>query len=157
MSTEIPWKVASTAGPTTSWQKLLVPTDFSAASDAALRVAVSVARRCGARLTLLHVVDINGQAPDVGSVKDGELMAAQRSDVAVKLRACADSLVAAGLTVVPIGLEGLPCEQILCFAKAHDLVVLARPKRRNRWRWFSKRTWSAVAANSPASVILVPV
>lgn len=157
MSTEIQSTSASIAVPATRWQKLLVPTDFSAASDAALRVAVSVARRSGARLTLLHVVDINGQAPDVGSVKNGQLMADKRSDSAAKLRVCADSLVAAGLTVVPIVLEGLPCEQILCCAKAHDLVVLARPKRRSRWRWFARRTWSAVAANCPASVILVPV
>ena len=157
MSTELQWQMDSTVGPVSSWQKLLVPIDFSAASDAALRVAVSVARSCGARLTLLHVVDINGHAPDVGSVKNGQLMAAKRSDGAAKLRVCSDSLVAGGLTVVPIVLEGLPSEQILCCAKAHDVVVLARPKRRARWRWFSKRTWSAVAANCPASVILIPV
>ena len=37
---------------------LLVPVDFSAASKQALDYAVGVARTCGAKLTLLHVVEL---------------------------------------------------------------------------------------------------
>jgi nucleotide-binding universal stress UspA family protein len=38
-------------------KSILVPTDFSPASEKALAYAVPLARACGARLTLLHVVE----------------------------------------------------------------------------------------------------
>ncbi len=155
MTTEFQWSIGAAKQQPTPWKKLLVPTDFSAASEAALRVAVSIARRDESRMTLLHVVDINGQAPDIGSVRGVEFMARKRTDGFTKLRDCADSIAAIGLAVVPIVLEGLPCEQILACAKSHDLVVLARTKRRRRWRWFARRTWPAVVADCPASVMLV--
>jgi universal stress protein A len=37
--------------------RILVPTDFSAASDAALTSARSLARQCGASINLLHVLE----------------------------------------------------------------------------------------------------
>jgi nucleotide-binding universal stress UspA family protein len=47
---------------------LLVPTDFSEGSKQAFEYAIGVARTCGAKLTLLHVVElpsylIDGHAP----------------------------------------------------------------------------------------------
>jgi len=157
MTTEFQWSIDSMTGQSTSWRRLLVPIDFSAASEAALRVAVAIARRDSAQLTLLHVVDINGLAPEAGSIKGGEFMDRQRVDGFSRLRDWANSISATGLAVVPIVLEGLPCDQILACAKSHDLVVLARSKRRRRWRWFARRTWSAVVADCPSSLMLVSI
>jgi universal stress protein A len=47
-------------------REILVPTDFSAASRRALRYAQPLARRCGARLTLLHVVAPEKHEADYG-------------------------------------------------------------------------------------------
>ena len=47
-------------------REILVPTDFSAAARRALRYAQPLARRCGARLTLLHVVAPDRYEADYG-------------------------------------------------------------------------------------------
>src|SRR5215471_5928058 len=44
------------------FRKILVPTDFSPASNKALECAVAVANQCGATLTIFHVININAQA-----------------------------------------------------------------------------------------------
>src|SRR5256885_9939223 len=46
--------------------KILLPTDFSAPSQKALRYAKSFARRFGARLVLLHVVESVSYTADFG-------------------------------------------------------------------------------------------
>ena len=43
--------------------RILVPTDFGAASNVALDYAITIARRFGASLRLLHVVDDPAAAP----------------------------------------------------------------------------------------------
>ncbi len=47
-------------------REILVPTDFSTAARRALRYAQPLARRCGARLTLLHVVAPDRYEADYG-------------------------------------------------------------------------------------------
>ena len=43
---------------------LLVPTDFSEGSKQAFEYALEVARTCGAKLTLLHVVELPSYLSD---------------------------------------------------------------------------------------------
>ena len=140
--------------PNAAWKRVLVPTDFSPAAEQAVRVAVGLARRSGATLTLLHVVEINGKAPRVGSARDGEFLKDQWTEGAEKLRNHAESLAASGLTAIPLVVEGIPAEQILLCSVHHDLVVLARSSR--RWRLFARRTWSAVMAACSRTVLLDP-
>ncbi len=42
--------------PTPGWKKILAPTDFSERSQEAVRTATNLAEQCGAKITLLHVV-----------------------------------------------------------------------------------------------------
>jgi len=42
--------------PTAGWKQILAPTDFSERSQAAVRTATNLAEQCGAKITLLHVV-----------------------------------------------------------------------------------------------------
>src|SRR5208337_3091414 len=42
--------------PTAGWKKILAPTDFSERSQEAVRTATDLAEQCGAKITLLHVV-----------------------------------------------------------------------------------------------------
>jgi nucleotide-binding universal stress UspA family protein len=45
-------------------RRRLVPTDFSEGSKQAFEYAVGVARTCGAKLTLLHVVELPSYLTD---------------------------------------------------------------------------------------------
>jgi nucleotide-binding universal stress UspA family protein len=79
---------------------ILVPTDFSEASQAALEMAASMARRFGARLTLFHAHAVpsylypDGMMPVPATV----LNELERSIVA-ELNRLAQSLAAGGMTV----------------------------------------------------------
>ena len=42
--------------PTAGWKQILAPTDFSERSHEAVRTATNLAEQCGAKITLLHVV-----------------------------------------------------------------------------------------------------
>jgi len=46
----------SSTGPVIAWRTILAPTDFSDRSREAVRTAIRIAEKCGAQVTLLHVV-----------------------------------------------------------------------------------------------------
>jgi len=108
---------------------LLVPTDFSEASQQALAYAVGVARACGAKLTLLHVVELpsyvtDGHAPAHQStaLRD-ELRAAAHRELARLLPEGAGILVEIARQVV----VGVPHQQIVetAVAARADWIVMA--------------------------------
>ena len=52
-------------------KKILVPTDFSEGSSAALQYAIGLARICSARLVLLHVMELAVYAVDFAMTHPG--------------------------------------------------------------------------------------
>ncbi len=44
--------------PIVRWKKILAPTDFSERSQEAVRTATCLAEQCGAKITLLHVIQL---------------------------------------------------------------------------------------------------
>ena len=59
-------ETAKPGRPTLKIQKILVPTDFSDFSKKALKYAVSVAKQLGAKITLLHVIELPIAYPEGG-------------------------------------------------------------------------------------------
>ena len=108
---------------------LLVPTDFSAASKQALDYAVGVARTCGAKLTLLHVVELpsyvtDGHAPaHVSAALRDNLQASAQRELARLLPEGSGTPVEVARRVV----VGVPHQQILEAAAAErvDWIVMA--------------------------------
>ena len=84
-----------------SWQRICCPVDYSERSRAALRVAVDLARRFGAELTLLHVEE-----------------AAHAGDGA-KLEEWKSEAIAAGVRVVAAIVSGDPQTAIAQYANDH--------------------------------------
>ena len=72
------------------FRRILVPHDFSAAADDALRVAVGLARRHRGRITVLHVVPpypvVALPAPTTSLVTDAQILAAARQNLDALVR-----------------------------------------------------------------------
>lgn len=112
---------------------ILVPTDFSEASERAVTMAVELAERFDARLTLLHVWSVpnTGYAEALSWPIDAMERAAQKAldgawDAAVKLHPKTDALLR----------EGREWRQIIRVAQERgvDLVVMGTHGRRGLQR-----------------------
>jgi nucleotide-binding universal stress UspA family protein len=108
---------------------LLVPVDFSAGSKQALDYAVGVARTCGAKLTLLHVVELPSYVTDghtplhlTMALRDDMQASAQRELARLLPEGSGAPVEIARRVVV-----GAPYQQILEAAAAErvDWIVMA--------------------------------
>lgn len=107
--------------------KILVPTDFSAGSEAATEQALSLAQKFAASVTLFHVYQVPTYVfPDGSSFVAGPEVTARIE------RGVEDSLAAAaraaqqksGVPVETASAIGTPFEEILRAAEGCDLVVM---------------------------------
>ncbi len=111
---------------------ILVPTDFSESSVAAVRLAVQMAQRSGGRITLLHVgVVPHVYATEWGmSAHTGPLFEQLAEEVNTEQRRRLDDLTRAelpeGLEVITLIREGFAPEEVNRQVRdgGHDLVVM---------------------------------
>ncbi len=110
------------------WKKICCPVDFSEPSRAALRVAVSLARRFGAELVLFHAYPLPGYTLPEGSVLPSPHMlqelASQTDAQLERWRQEAESLGIAGVAAAQA--VGDPAIEIVNFARSSgtDLLVV---------------------------------
>jgi nucleotide-binding universal stress UspA family protein len=132
---------------------ILVPTDGSAQSDAALDHAVALARHHDATVHLLYVADTNR---DSLTTQGGEVVDAleQEGD-----RVVSEALdrVEAGISVVDTVLTGDPVETILDYADSvgADLVVMGTQGRRGLDRYLLGSTTERVVRLSSVPVLTI--
>jgi nucleotide-binding universal stress UspA family protein len=106
-------------------KRVLVPSDFSEFSDAALKYGVALARSFGASLDLLHVVTAslpdpmrNSPAGVMGEIHDFEASARKRLGSLVS----SEDLVASRVAVKAVC--GDPTEEILRYARNNDVDLI---------------------------------
>ena len=142
------------------FQRIVVATDFSEASDPAFSKAVDLARACGAKLTVVHVlpgvepVGIDGYMP-VGmyeTMKDA-LIADARSRLDAQVKRADE----AGVRSEGRLLEGIPAEQIVLLAgeQQADLVVLGTHGRHGLARVFMGSVATRVVSTAACPVLTV--
>ncbi len=114
--------------PTADWKTICCPIDFSDASRAAMEVAVDLARRMGARLTLLHAYPVPGYTFPDGSVVASPRMLQELAEQATRhLAEWQRQAQALGAPEVAIHTAvGEPAAEIVAWAKEQklDLLVL---------------------------------
>jgi nucleotide-binding universal stress UspA family protein len=112
------------------FKHILLPTDGTAASSKAAHVAVELAKRCGARISALHVVEPAPARPHRGGVATAteidRIVELQQSS-ALYLGHVEELARAGGVTCsVAEVTDGAPCHAIIEFAAQHgcDLIVM---------------------------------
>ncbi len=135
---------------------ILFPTDGSDFSSGAQRVAIDLAKRCGARLTVMTIV-LSTQ--DLEGVGTHGLRAQLEREAQSRLDAVTTAADAAGVacdTQLVYGEE--PHQEIVRTAEElqPDLVVLGRRGKRGLARFMVGHATAHVAGHAPCNVLMVP-
>jgi nucleotide-binding universal stress UspA family protein len=141
-----------------SLRHVLVPLDGSSLGECALPWAVAVAQAFAARITLLRVLErpaISGGTSHHHDAVDWEM---RRAEAQSRLAAIDRDLKARHMTSAIELLEGRPAEQIVNFAGAHqvDLVALSSHGEGGLSGWALSSTAAMVVARTRSSVLVVP-
>jgi nucleotide-binding universal stress UspA family protein len=155
-------------------KRILVPTDFSKPSLAALTQAVHYTQTVGGELLLLHVVEgaplrwytVDGlpEAPSVFLEPTAQLMLPQppQTRVARDMVAEAEWKLAALLPPQPdrfraLVTVGQAAEEIVRVARAQgaDLIIMGTHGRRGLRHWLRRRVTDQVRRQAPAAVLTV--
>ena len=111
-------------------QHILVPTDFSPASDIALQYAIDLAQRLGSHVHLLHVIDEAGVSdvypevvyfPEVPAIRDRLI-----NEAAAELQKALTRCSSVGVQATTEILNGVPARSIAQTAttRGTDLIVM---------------------------------
>ena len=141
-----------------AFSRILVPVDFSTATNAALEEAFAWAKPSGGAVWLLHV---NEPVPFMGAMEACVLSkddAAMAADAKASLDRLRRQLEAQGVATEAIVRSGKRVTEICRAAEllAADLIVMGR--HRHAW-WegaISKSTVEEVLKSAPCSVLLLP-
>jgi nucleotide-binding universal stress UspA family protein len=112
--------------PAADWKTICCPVDFSDASKAAMEVAVDLARRFGAALTLLHAYPVPGYTFPDGSVVSSPRMLQELAEQAERhLGEWQRQAQELGAPSVSIHVAvGEPSGEIVAFAKERGIGLL---------------------------------
>ncbi len=135
---------------------ILVGTDESESARNALRTALVVAHRAGARLTVMTVIPMHGRANRADAVPE-----ASHGPVLARLERWMDAELRTSPEVGSVGLgvtSGIPGIEICRFADDHavDLMVIGRKTRSRTSRLLVGDTADAVARRSRIPCLFVP-
>lgn len=141
-------------------EHILVPVDFGDCSRRALQLALEWAKVYGARLTLLHAWLVPEQvsaAVAVSIAQHPESIAelAHREAELNLAKLIRETGAEAGVTLRKEIVRGVPEEQILERAKAHDLVVMGTHGRRGLAHFALGSVAERVLRSSPCPVLVV--
>ena len=140
---------------------LLVPIDFSAESPTTVAYAAKIAKTAGARITLLHVVEIPrteinpGLFAAMGQIQTR--LKALREDAQRSLTAFANEVRALGVECTEEIRAGIPYGEILNVAEqtAPDLIVVGHKGASALARFLLGSTAERVVRHAPCSVLTV--
>jgi len=141
--------------------RILVPTDFGTASDAALECAKELARRFNSRMYVLHVVEdpmANGiWTPDVYIAASAELRETLLHDAKVRLDTTFTSAERKEFDAVSEVRIGGPSENIGEFARETmiDLIVMGTHGRRGLSHMFLGSVAERMVRTAPCPVLTI--
>ena len=139
-------------------RRILHPSDFSAASGAAFKKAVELAKASRAELAIVHVLSPVMPVPADGYVSPkvyDELAASSRAWANKQLAKRVARAKAAGARAKGRLMEGIAHEQIVRAARRSDLVVMGTHGRSGLAKFFLGSVASRVVSAAPCPVLTV--
>jgi nucleotide-binding universal stress UspA family protein len=115
------------------FQRILVPTDFTETSDRAIEWAISLAKRLGSSVTLMHSYEIPVLGfPDGGIVATPDIAKRIADAAGEALRNVASKREGSGVTISTVLREGVAWEEINHVADEinADMIVIGTHGRR---------------------------
>lgn len=140
------------------YEHILVPTDGSSCAAGAIDHALAVGGACGATIHAVNVVDTESARARSGDVVPSEYLGTLREDGEEALSGVVARGDSAGLTVESATLDGRPSEQLIGYAKEHDidLAVMGTHGRSGLERFLLGSTTERLIRESTFPVIAVP-
>lgn len=136
--------------------KILVATDGGAPATRAVAVAVDLARRLGAQLGLVHVVDESRAfVPDLAVLDEVIMAELRRKGLAALDRACTS--IRSTMKVERFLVDGDPGDAIIATARrwGADLIVIGSDSRGRLAHFLLGSTADAVIRKAPCPVVSV--
>ncbi|MDB6067980.1 MAG: putative universal stress protein [Pedosphaera sp.] len=146
------------ATPPFKLKEILVPIDFSEPSLKALRYALPMAEKYGARITLIHVIEPAFNSAEM--MEPSEMIDMKSAQVKAgwqKLQALCDQVDAASVTMGSAVEVGKPFEAIVAAAKTRkaDLIIIATHGYTGLKHFFIGSTAERVVRHAPCPVLTV--
>jgi nucleotide-binding universal stress UspA family protein len=143
-------------------KRLLVPTDFSKASDMALGKAVDLARTYGSKIYLLHIIDDEIQQCSIDYCLDSETISEVFKGSIKQSKKRLSQIVEASGALKDIEITqdiktGNPVEEIVKYQKKNgiDLIVMAPQGRRGIMKTFLGGVAEKVVRTAGCPVLLM--
>lgn len=151
------WTLPAETSALLSIRKILVPSDFSSASDNAFKYALRFGQEFGADLILVHILEPALAPTFVGLPGAPAFCEDERSLTEGNLRAWVDSAQAAGVSAKLALRSGLPAHEIVEAAKDHDVdLVIIATHGHTGWKHFCiGSTAERVVRAAPCPVLVV--
>jgi nucleotide-binding universal stress UspA family protein len=151
-------RVTEVPGSELAVRNILVPVDFSPASDYAWNYAARFAKKFGARLTLLHVAAPDPVLSVAGISVTGSKEAFDRRAVEKSLRTFAAHAASGNADMIDyVAVPGIPSHEIVEYAQDHgsDLIIMSSHGYTG-WTYFCLgSTAERVLRAAPCPVLLV--
>ncbi len=110
-----------------NYHSILFATDFSECSRKAIEHAVDLAQLMNAKLHLLHIIEpIDMYATRFGTEQSlyFDLMKEMRTGAHADLNKLTAEISARGVSVIPVLREGKPADEIVSYAKEHNIGLI---------------------------------
>ena len=141
----------------TGWKRILTPTDFSPSAERAIRSAEYLARQGGARLDLLHVIQLPAPSYLGRLGLDRDLRETWIAGARAELDVLVRDVATTGMEVEAIVREGKPWREILDVARERetDLICLGNSGHSVLERLLLGSTAENVVRRSDVPVLIV--
>jgi nucleotide-binding universal stress UspA family protein len=139
-------------------QRFLVPVDFSENANQAVKYAIDLASKLGARMTLLHVIQLRPLGSgDMCVTVPYTYMQDLEADITSRMQTYLARVTAAGLEGEMAVVHGVPFQEILETAKAQqiDLIIMGTQGRTGLQHVLMGSVAEKVVRLAPCPVLVV--